>query len=468
MKKTWKTIVVGLLTCMMLAACCVASAESSANQHDVPWKNPTVAESDPAYYQQLLEAEVYNYKMLRNFPTMFDTEDWEAALTACNLTLAMNSENLTEKDIEKLLDAKQKREAMTQVIPYEEAVLYIWGDDMPLLTENVQDNFTLESYDNADFAPFLVPYLLENPGDALGTIILISGGGNSSRSNPNEGYRVAPAFNDLGYNCFVLQRRVDPYGSDEIAMDAQRAVRYVKYHAADFGLKLDETLLAISGYSGGGGNIRVMLNKFYGDITPDQFDPDYVCDEIDAVNSDVDIAHFIYSGSALETENPNLPYLFIAVGEDDRFDGSIELFQQAYEAGLDPELHIYGNVPHGFGVGNVGTSSLTWVETAHLYMQNVMGYSKPQYEGEVPEEYVLKQEVNMHWMADNTIMATVYVDATYTKVFVTFFSHNSDQELAFELINNKVAAVTYDKSGYFKQDAQKLWDEVDPSAWEPR
>ena len=50
-----------------------------------------------------------------------------------------------------------------------------------------------------------------------------------------------------------------------------------------------------------------MLQKFYGDITPDQFDPSYVCDEIDAVNSDVDVAHIIYSAGKLETENPHLP-----------------------------------------------------------------------------------------------------------------------------------------------------------------
>ncbi len=471
MKLSWRKCFTSFLTCTMLTGLCLfASAEEAAvlEEQDVPWQNPAVEESDPAYNEQLWAAEVYNYKMLRNFPNMFVAEDWEKAQAACNLSVGMDGQALTEENVEKLKAAKEKREAMRQVVPFSEGVLYIWGDSMPILTEDVESKFVQESYDNADFKPFLVPYLLENPGEAVGTIILISGGGNMSRSNPNEAYRVAPAFNELGYNCFILQRRVEPYQADEIAMDAQRAVRYVKYHAQEMGLNLEDTLLAISGYSGGGMNIRDMLCKYYGDITPDQFDESYVCDEIDAVNSDVDIAQLIYSGGALTTENPNLPHMFIAVGEDDRFSGSIALFQQAQEAGLDPELHIYGNVPHGFGAGNKGTSSLTWIETAHLYMQNVMGYAKPQYEGVVPEEYVVKQEVNMYWMSDSTIMATVYANASYSKAFVTFFSHNTNQELEFELINNHVAAVTYDKSGYFKQDAQRLWDLIVPDAWEPR
>ena len=65
-------------------------------------------------------------------------------------------------------------------------------------------------------------------------------------------------------------------------------------------------------------------------LRPISLTPNYVCDAIDGVNSDVDIAHLIYSGAPIETENPNLPHMFIAVGADDQWEGSLQLF----EAGL--------------------------------------------------------------------------------------------------------------------------------------
>lgn len=88
-----------------------------------------------------------------------------------------------------------------------------------------------------------------------------------------EAYAVCPEFNKLGYNCFLLQRRVAPYNNDDIVMDMQRAVRVIKYNAESWGIDLDNSMLAVSGYSGSGGNIRTMLEKFYGSITPNHFDP---------------------------------------------------------------------------------------------------------------------------------------------------------------------------------------------------
>ena len=48
--------------------------------------------------------------------------------------------------------------------------------------------------------PFLVPYLVEDQLAAKGNMIVIAGGGYSSRGNAMEGYPIAEAFQDLGYN----------------------------------------------------------------------------------------------------------------------------------------------------------------------------------------------------------------------------------------------------------------------------
>lgn len=416
-----------------------------------PYKINTLSESDPNYWQAEWETQVYNYKMVRNYPTLYTQDAWDAAQSAGTVMMGLHPESLTDANKQQILEARDAIAALAEDLQF------------PLV------NYEGESvYDNADFQPFLIPYLLDDPSSAKGTIIVASGGGNTSRSNPVEAYAVCPEFNKLGYNCFLLQRRVAPYNNDDIVMDMQRAVRMVKYYSDQWGIDLEGSLLAVSGYSGSGGNIRTMLKKFYGNITPSQFDPDYVCDAVDAVNSDVDVAHLIYSGAPIETENPNLPHMFIAVGADDQWEGSLELFKQTYDLGLDPELHVYGLNGHGFGAGMEGTSSMTWMETCDLYMQKVMGYAEIPFTGEIPAEYTLTQQIHVNWFPiGDDVTVNVYTTADGGKCLFTFFGWGENIMVEGLLIGGHVASVTYDSVGYFGQDAAKMWDLVDPAAWVP-
>ena len=451
---------------------------------ETPYKTVTLKQNARGYWQAEWEAQVYNYKMVRNFPTLYEKEAWDAAQSAGSLMMNIHPDAMTDLNKEQILTAKKAIDDLKnhQLKPFSDGikgeVIYIWGNKMPVTTPKDKLQFPLVNYsgeaiyDNADFVPFIVPYFLDNPGEAKGTIIVLSGGGNSSRSNPGEGYQVAPGFNELGYNCVVLQRRVNPYNNDDIVMDLQRTVRFVKYHAKEWGIDLEGTLLAVSGYSGGGGNIRTMLQKFYGDITPDQFDPTYVCDEIDKVNSDVDVAHIIYSAGKLETQNPNLPHLFIAVGADDNgfgrygFDGAYEMFKQAYEMGKDPELQVYSKNGHGFGPGNRGTTSSLWMQSCDLYMQKVTGHAEVSYDGEIPAEYVLTQEIVPDWFPVGKVNVTAYTNAERSKVLFTFFGWGENIAVEGVLIGGHLADVTKD-GGYFAKDAYKMWDLIDPAAWTP-
>ncbi len=432
--------------------------------NDVPVRVIALEKGDVSYYHDLWEAELYNYKMIRNFTTMYEKDGWNAYRDACVNLDTINPDHMSEVDQKNIDRAKELREALVQVIPYAEEALFIWGEHMPVLTDGVEDLFTAESQDNADFRPFLIPYLLDDPAQAKGNLILISGGGNYLRGT--EAQDVAPGFVSLGYNCFVLHRRVAPYGADEIAMDLQRAIRYVKFHGPDMGLG-GLNVIGAAGFSGGGGNVCTVIQKYYGDIKPDQFDPNYICDEIDAVNSDMQIAMPIYSARALETENPNIPKLFIAVGEADRFDGSIEMFKWAYALGLHPELHIFGNVVHGFGPGTVDTSSLTWMEAADLYIRHNL-LKKEKYEA-VPEEYTLTQTVTVTWFPKDigNVDVDVYVNSDHSKFFLSFFSWGDNIQVEGILVGDNVAGVTFDSVGFFTEDAAKMWALTDPTAWKP-
>ena len=159
--------------------------------------------SDPDYYQKALETELYNYKLIRNVPTAYQAESWDAYTATANTLLNIDPDNIDDVSKSMIDNAVAQREALVQDAPAADCMWYIWGD-APATAETVEvSDFTAESYDNADMKPFLVPYLVEDQLAAKGNMIVIAGGGYSSRGNAMEGYPIAEAFQDLGYNAYV-------------------------------------------------------------------------------------------------------------------------------------------------------------------------------------------------------------------------------------------------------------------------
>lgn len=279
------------------------------------------------------------------------------------------------------------REALVQAYSAAERLWFIWdGVEMPLVDG---EEFTEEELDKSQmfgygYEPFAIKYLVEDQSQCKGNIIAVSGGGMLVWSNGSEGYPAAQVFNDLGYNYFLLQRRVGPYSNEDIYMDFQRFVRVVKYHAEkeNYG---GQDMYAVLGWSGGGGTIMgSIVNDLYGDINPTKYDSDYVPDEIDAISSDVDVAMIIYGARGISTtENENLPAFYICVGSEDG-DGpknSTNLYNQAIELGLPAELYIVEGAPHGFGVGlrpanGAVPGTEVWPYQADEFMQANRGFQK--------------------------------------------------------------------------------------------
>ena len=151
------------------------------------------------------------------------------------------------------------REKLVPLQDPEEGLWYIWGKDMPHKNVAVEADWRM-AFDTPDFRPFLIPYMLENQKEVKGNIVVISGGAYDWRSNRWEGYEAVHRLNELGYNAFLLQRRVTPYDKLDGAMDLQRAVRYLRTHAEEYGIAAMDRV-AVNGYSGGGMCICDMLGK---------------------------------------------------------------------------------------------------------------------------------------------------------------------------------------------------------------
>ena len=283
---------------------------------------------------------------------------------------------------------KTLREALVQKVEDPESVCwYIWRDGTPegmAQEEGVAELNFEHTFDEAGFVPFLVPYMLDDQSAVKGNVILVAGGGFSQRCHDYEGDASALKLNSLGYNAFILQRRVDPFARLDCSLDLQRAVRYLRYYAEEKGIGAIDNIAAV-GFSGGGDTVNNQLNTCYGDIKPDAFYPTYVCDEIDEINSDYKVAGIFY-GAAKEyaSENPNMPALFMAVGSEDTaaYPNTLDMYSKAHENGWKASLYIAAEAPHGFALTGVraftdeGTTTAAFAVNAFdAFMDVYFGYS---------------------------------------------------------------------------------------------
>ncbi len=326
-----------------------------------------------------LRPHVYTKESFSAYDTMFSTIQQER--TAIPAYFPITGDTIQAQ----INELRVLRENLVLVGEEDEGTLYIWGENMPYSPDIASEDYYL-TWTNEGFRPFLVPYYTENKANPKGNIIVIAGGGYTSRCNYYEGYNVAEFFQSQGYNAFVLQRRVAPFAPDDAQMDLQRSIRYLRYNAEALGIGATDKIAAI-GFSGGSRTVISAVNKYYGDVQPTVLYPEYTPDAVDTVNSDLQAMLLIYGVEVLDTENPNIPPCFMAVGEKDDNNyaaRSANLFLQLNERGVSTELHIIADCVHGFGLADGHTGPLQkigsingakeWPELAVTFLDVKLGH----------------------------------------------------------------------------------------------
>lgn len=211
------------------------------------------------------------------------------------------------------------------------------------------------------------------PGQASGAaVIIVPGGGLMMLSIDNEGHDVARWFAERGVTAFVLKYRLVPTSADpksfdrEMAAkmaaimaanrtgvassdkselvpaveDAQAALRYVKAHAATFGV--DPERVGMVGFSAGA---RVALSAAIADDVAGR--PAFV--------------GLIYGAMQAVAVPGDAPPAFLAIANDDPLYGKNSGLFEAWRAAKRPiELHRYERGGHGFGMREPGTTSDHW------------------------------------------------------------------------------------------------------------
>ncbi len=244
------------------------------------------------------------------------------------------------------------------VLPGAQQVLYLWEEgNAPAVTEYTENNGGY--FDDPDFRPYLTSFPVPAGTPVKGAVLICPGGAFQFRSDQPEGVEVAQALSELGYQSFVVDYRLRPYTQQEGALDLARAVRFVRAHAAEYGI--DEQDIAVMGFSAGGILSGEMLLHFDGQVDGTALDPDYRPDALDAVSADAAACGMIYSFygrlsvGTTDVEllrSGDLPPTFYCYGTRDPFYSQFLANADAAEAAGVPVARLQlEDMPHGFGAG---------------------------------------------------------------------------------------------------------------------
>ena len=227
---------------------------------------------------------------------------------------------------------------------------------------------------------------------ATGTgVIVAPGGGYRVLAADHEGLQVAHWLNRRGIAAFVLRYRLgERYSSAESLADGLRAMRLVRYRAAEFGVAKNR--LGMLGFSAGGHltvavgthwgrpsiNARVALAG--GPISPVEEDP------VERESARPDFLVPIYAvtngvvrGRKADEYTPTdtlviaeTPPTFLVHSHEDAIvpaSQSTLFYNALLAAGVPAELHIYGFGEHGMGLGVGDADFRGWPALLHSWLR---------------------------------------------------------------------------------------------------
>jgi acetyl esterase/lipase len=241
------------------------------------------------------------------------------------------------------------------------------------------------------FDPTLTPYLCA-AATPTGCVIVLPGGGYAGRAD-HEGEPIARWPNSLGLSAFVCDYRVAPYRHPYPSLDAGRAVRWVRAHAAEYGVLPDR--IGLLGFSAGG-HLAATVGTHFDAGDPGATDPvARVSNRPDALVLCYPVISFGPGGHQGSMHNllgegpaPELvrslsnelqvtadtPPTFLWHTADDEgvpVRNSL-LFAAALAAhGVPHELHVYQSGPHGLGLAEAYPHVATWTRLCGEWLQGL-------------------------------------------------------------------------------------------------
>lgn len=229
-------------------------------------------------------------------------------------------------------------------------------------------------------------------------VVIAPGGAYLGQAGNLEGRQVADWFASRGVTAFVLRYRVLPdHGLAEAADDGERAVRFVRAHAAALGVNPDR--IGLMGFSAGGHLATMTVERSdTGDAASS--------DPVERVSSRPDFLVLAYSAHYIARPGPdgrspycgivsdvfgrpcrssdhsayepgpaflaNTPPVFLFQTADDPMvpaAWSVELYHELLGAGRAAELHVFAHGPHGVGLGGRDPALSLWPDVLEAWLR---------------------------------------------------------------------------------------------------
>jgi acetyl esterase/lipase len=220
-------------------------------------------------------------------------------------------------------------------------------------------------------------------------VIVFPGGGYQILAIDLEGTEVCGWLASRGITCVLLKYRVPNVGpqwdqqcgcdsttrSSMPPEDAQRTIRLVRFHAAEW--HLDPHRIGVLGFSAGGHLVAAVSTHFDRRVYP-------AVDSADRESSRPDFAVALYPGhlfdrntSALNAEiqvTRETPPTFILQAENDDVDGvsnALIYYIALKNAGVPAELHLYAEGGHAFGLRRTKYPITAWPQLAETWLRAI-------------------------------------------------------------------------------------------------
>ena len=220
------------------------------------------------------------------------------------------------------------------------------------------------------------------PGDGVHpAMVVCPGGGYFLLAWRHEGMEIAEWANKNGFDAFILKYRVPNDGSIAL-MDAQRAVSWIRAHAAE--LKVDPAKIAQIGFSAGANLTARTANNF----KSRKYEP---IDEVDAFSCRPDATILVYPGGLLKggfraKPTPDLalcedtfvtketPPVYITQTEDDfcQVENSLAYYLACRKCGVEAAMLLGPKGGHGYGSRRTGRDNDAWPELAAVWLKRTL------------------------------------------------------------------------------------------------
>jgi len=242
--------------------------------------------------------------------------------------------------------------------------------------------------------------LLPSKQNANGMAVLIlPGGGYRGVAYNWEGTDYAKWLNSKGIAAFVLKYRMPQAGSVIISyrapiQDAQRAIRYIRYHASGF--NIDKNRVGVIGSSAGGhlaSTLGTHLNTQYYQprdaIDKESTRPDFLMLIYPVISMQNGITHRGSQNSLLGKSPPEelvlqfsnefqvsakTPPTFIIHSSDDKkvpVENSIRMYQALIKNKVPATMHLYPEGGHGYSMGQNRNSAPNWTVEADRWLEKL-------------------------------------------------------------------------------------------------